>query len=60
MSIELGISYHTLHKKVINPGEFTVNEMVRIAELFGVKYDIIFSFVREQMNVRSKSRVFRK
>ena len=60
MSVELGLSFYTFRKKVNDPGEFTVNEMMRLAALFGVKYDIISSFIWDRIKTRAKSRIFRE
>ena len=60
MSMELGISFYTLRKKVNDPGEFTVNEMMQLAALFGVKYDIIASFIWDRIKAKSKSKIFRE
>jgi hypothetical protein len=60
MSIELGISFYTFRKKVNDPGEFTVNEMMQLAALFGVKYDVIAAFIWDRLKSKSKSRIFRE
>ena len=60
MSVELGISFYTFRKKVNDPGEFTVNEMMRLAALFGVKYDVISAFIWDRIKAKSKSRIFRE
>jgi hypothetical protein len=60
MSIELGLSFYSFRKKVTDPGEFTINELLSMASLFGVKYEIINSFVFERLKARSKSRLLRE
>jgi hypothetical protein len=57
---ELGISFYTFRKKWKDPGEFTINEMVRFAALVGVKYDMIRDFIWNLLKTKSKSRIFRE
>lgn len=59
MSIEMGISFNTFRRKVQDPGEFTINEIVRLAALIGVKYDVIADWLRDRVKDKSKSRIFR-
>jgi|SRR4051812_21919239 hypothetical protein len=42
---ELNIPFLTFRKKTTNPGEFTVNELIRFAQLIDVHYDIISNFI---------------
>jgi len=60
MSIELGMAFNTLRKKVTDPGEFTINEIIRLAALFGVKYDVMADWIRDRIKAKSKSRIFRE
>ncbi len=60
MSIELGISFMAFRKKVVDPGEFTLNEIMRFAALIGVKYDVMADFLRDRIKAKSKSRIFRE
>jgi len=57
---ELGISFYTFRKKWKDPGEFTINEMIRFAALVGVKYDMIRDFIWNLLKAKSKSRIFRE
>jgi len=59
ISIELGISFYAFRKKVNDPGEFTLNELIRFASLVGVKYDVMANFVWDRIKAKSKSRIFR-
>lgn len=59
MATELGISFYAFRKKVEDPGEFSVNEMMRFAALVGVRYDIIANFIVERVRARTNSKVFR-
>jgi hypothetical protein len=60
MSTELDISFYAFRKKVQDPGEFTVNEMMRLAALFGVKYDVVATFILDRIKAKSKSKIFRE
>ena len=60
VSNEMGISYYAFKKKVADPGEFSIKEIMRFAALFGVKYDTMHSFIMEKIKARSKSRIFRE
>ena len=60
MSIELGLSFYAFRRKVNDPGEFTINEMMQLAALFGVKYDVIAAFIWDRIKAKSKSRIFRE
>lgn len=60
MSIELGISFYAFRRKVSDPGEFTLNELMRFAALFGVKFDIISVFIWDLIKKKSKSKIFRE
>ena len=59
MSIEMGISFNTFRRKIQDPGEFTINEIMRLAVLIGVKYDVIADWLRDRVKDKSKSRIFR-
>lgn len=58
MSIELEMAFNTLRKKVTDPGEFTINEIIRLAALIGVKYDVMADWIRDRIKAKSKSRIF--
>lgn len=60
MAIELGISFYTLRKKVKDPTEFTISEMMRLATLFHVKYDVMSDFILEKVKATSKSPLFQE
>jgi hypothetical protein len=60
MSIELEISFMAFRKKVLDPGEFTINEIMRLAALIGVKYDVMADFLRDRIKAKSKSKIFRE
>jgi len=60
MSIELGLSFYAFRRKVTDPGEFTINELLSMAALFGVKYEIINDFILDRLKAKSKSRLLRE
>jgi len=60
VSAEMGISFYAFRKKVLDPGEFTLNEVMRLAALFGVKYDVMADWLRDRIKSKSKSRIFRE
>ena len=60
LSIEMGISFYAFRKKVLDPSEFTLGEVMRFASLFGVKYDVMANWIRDRIKAKSKSRVFRE
>jgi len=60
LATELGISFYAFRKKINDPGEFTVGEMMKFASLVGVKYDVIASFILDRIRSKSKSRIFRE
>ena len=60
ISIEMNISFYTLRKKITDPGEWTVNEMMRFAALIGVKYDVVANFILDRIKVNNKSKIFRE
>jgi hypothetical protein len=51
---EVGISFYTFRKKVNNPGEFTIQEIIRFSELVGVEYNIISVFILEEIKSRQR------
>ena len=59
MSIELGMAFNTFRRKVLEPGEFTINEIMRLAALIGVKYDVMANWLRDRIKEKNKSRIFR-
>lgn len=59
LSIELGISFYAFRRKWQDPGKFTLKDLMRMAALFGVKYDIISKFIWDMIKSKSKSRIFK-
>ena len=59
ISIEMGISFYAFKRKILDPGELTLNEVMRLAALFGVKYDVMADWLRDRIKAKSKSRIFR-
>lgn len=51
---ELGLGFTTLRNKVNNPGEFSLNNIRRFAELVKVDDDTITKFLRELMKPHKK------
>ncbi len=51
---ELGIPFYTFKRKVSNPREFTINELMRFASLIDVDVQIIIKFVLDQINMKAK------
>ena len=45
LSAELGVSYYTVKRKADNPGEFTMSEIIKLAELIGVSYELMSGFI---------------
>jgi len=60
VSTELGISFYAFRRKIQDTGEFTLNEIMRLAALFGVKYDVMANFLRDRIKAKSKSLIFRE
>jgi len=54
LAAELGISFYNFRKKVYDPGEFTVSEMMRFSALIGVSYPLIAAFILERMKDKKK------
>jgi len=59
LATELGISYYAFRKKITDPGEFTIAEMMRMASLFGVNYEVIAVFMLDRIKSKAKSKMFR-
>lgn len=59
LSAELGISFYTFHKKVQDPKEWTVGEMMRFSSLLGTDYSTIHEFMLARLKEKSKTSVFR-
>lgn len=55
LATELNIPFLTFRKKVNNPGEFTVNELLRFAKLIDVHYEVISQFVLGLLNYKKKA-----
>jgi len=49
LSEELDIPFYTFKAKVTHPGEFTINELIKFAELINVEIDIILKFIFQQI-----------
>ncbi len=45
LAIEMRMGFITFRNKVNNPGDFTVNELIRFAELIDVEINIILKFI---------------
>jgi len=60
LASELGISFYTFRMKWKDPGEFTINEMMRFATLLGVKYEMVRDFIWNLVKGKSKSKIFRE
>ena len=58
-SIELGVAFQTFRRKVEDPGEFTLNEIMRFAMLIGVKYDVMADWLRDRIKEKTKSMIFK-
>jgi len=59
LSIEMNITFYAFRKKVFDPGEFTLNEVIRLAALFGVKYDTMHDWLKQRIGEKSKNKVLR-
>ncbi|MDO6434807.1 hypothetical protein Q4E93_29615 [Flavitalea sp. BT771] len=59
LSTELGISFYTFCKKVQDPKEWTVGEMMRFSSLLGTDYSTIHEFMLARLKEKSKTSVFR-
>ncbi len=55
VAAELRMGFVTFRNKVNNPGDFTTNELIRIAELFDVDINIILKFIFSLINHKPKS-----
>jgi hypothetical protein len=53
---ELGMGFTTLRKKRLSPGQFTVEELIRFAELLDVDINIILKFIFGFIKYKSKNR----
>ena len=60
LATELGISFYAFRKKINDPLEFTIGEMMKFAALIGVKYDTMASFILDRIRAKTKSRIFRE
>jgi len=59
ISSELGLSFYTFRKNWQSPGRFSIDDMMRMAALFGVTYDTIHKFLIDIIKTTSKSRIFK-
>ena len=59
LATELNISFYTFRKKINDPGEFTIAEMVKFATLIGIQYEIIHAFIMERIRAKGKVKIFR-
>ncbi|WP_317505197.1 hypothetical protein [Flavitalea sp. BT771] len=60
LATELNISFYTFRKKIDDPGEFTITEMMRFAALIGIQYEIIHAFIMERVRAKGKVKVFKE
>jgi hypothetical protein len=51
---ELNIPFLTFRKKTNYPGEFTVNELIKFAQLIDVQYEIISNFILNLTHYKRK------
>lgn len=54
LSSELGIAFYTFKSKIANPGDFTIDELIRFSELVNVDIDIILKFIFQQIDSRKQ------
>lgn len=54
VAAELRMGFVTFRNKVNNPGDFTNNELVKMAELFDVDVNIILVFIFSAMRFKNK------
>lgn len=52
---ELNIPFLTFRKKTNDPGEFTVNELIRFAQLIDVQYETISNFILNLTHYKRKA-----
>ena len=50
---ELGLGFTTFRNRRSNPGEFTINDLIRFSELMAVDINIILQFVFGAMKYKS-------
>lgn len=51
---ELDIPFYTFKQKIADPGEFTINELIRFAQLINVDDQLIVKFIFEHKKNLSK------
>lgn len=56
LAAELNISAYNFRKKIYDPGEFTISEILRFSSLIGVDYNIIATFIMERIIERNAKR----
>jgi len=56
---ELGISFYAFEKKVKDPMQWTVGEIMRFSSLLGTNYFTVHDFMLARLREKSKSSVFR-
>jgi len=56
---ELHISFYSFLKKVKDPMQWTVGEMIRFATLLGTEYSTVHEFVLARLKEKTKGNVFR-
>lgn len=54
LAAELTMAFGTFRNKVLNPGDFTNNELVKMADLFDVDINIILKFIYSSMKYKNK------
>jgi hypothetical protein len=60
LAIEMGISFYAFRRKVFDPGDFTLNEVIRFAQLFGVKYETMEVWLRNRLKEKTKIKIFKE
>jgi len=59
LSNEMGISFYAFQKKVQDPKQWTVGEMMRLSSLLETNYSTVHDFMLARLKEKSKSSVFR-
>ncbi len=55
LQILLSVSFYTFEQKIKDPGEFNLNEIDFMADLFKVEFEVMLHFVhREMMKAKTK------
>ena len=51
---ELGIGFTTFRNKIKSPGDFTMNELRRLSDLFQIDFDMVINFIKDLMKQNKK------